>query len=62
MIEIRRIDHVALRVANLDEAEHRCDRKRDQAEDSVLQALEAAPGFRPAQKLLLELSTTALKK
>ena len=23
MIEIRRIDHVALRVANLDEAEHR---------------------------------------
>ncbi|HXB74830.1 MAG TPA: tetratricopeptide repeat protein [Candidatus Acidoferrales bacterium] len=33
----------------------------DQANEEVLAALEAAPGFRPAQKLLLELSTTAEK-
>jgi cellulose synthase operon protein C len=29
--------------------------KRDKAEESVLAALETAPGYRPAQKLLLEL-------
>lgn len=29
--------------------------ERSKAEDSVLQALEAAPGYRPAQKLLLEI-------
>ncbi|HEV2136106.1 MAG TPA: hypothetical protein VGR47_17845 [Terracidiphilus sp.] len=29
--------------------------KKDKAEDSVLAALEIAPGFRPAQKLLLQL-------
>jgi cellulose synthase operon protein C len=29
--------------------------QRDKAEDSVLAALEAAPGYRPAQKLLLEI-------
>jgi tetratricopeptide (TPR) repeat protein len=29
----------------------------DQARDEVLSALEAAPGFKPAQKLLLELTT-----
>jgi tetratricopeptide (TPR) repeat protein len=29
--------------------------QRDKAEDSVLGALETAPGYRPAQKLLLEL-------
>jgi cellulose synthase operon protein C len=29
--------------------------QRDKAEESVLAALEAAPGYRPAQKLLLEL-------
>ena len=28
----------------------------DKAEDHILEALEAAPGFRPAQKLLLELN------
>jgi len=28
----------------------------------LLAALETAPGFRPAQKLLLELSTTADRK
>jgi len=28
----------------------------DQATDELLSALEAAPGFKPAQKLLLELS------
>jgi hypothetical protein len=28
----------------------------DDAKDQVLQALEAAPGYRPAQKLLLELN------
>ena len=30
-------------------------RQLDKAEDQVLAALEAAPGYRPAQKLLLEL-------
>jgi tetratricopeptide (TPR) repeat protein len=30
----------------------------EQAKEELLAALEAAPGFRPAQKLLLELSTT----
>jgi len=29
--------------------------QRDQASEHVLASLEAAPGFRPAQKLLLEL-------
>ena len=29
--------------------------QRDKAEDNVLQALEAAPDYRPAQKLLLQL-------
>ena len=33
--------------------------RMDDAKDSVLQALEAAPGFRPAQKLLLELNRGA---
>jgi hypothetical protein len=28
----------------------------DQARDEVLLALEAAPGFKPAQKLLLEIA------
>ena len=32
-----------------------------QAQEELLTALEAAPGFRPAQKLFLELSTTAAK-
>jgi lipopolysaccharide biosynthesis regulator YciM len=32
--------------------------QKDKAEDSVLAALEAAPGYRPAQKLLLELQQT----
>jgi cellulose synthase operon protein C len=31
---------------------------RDKAEESVLQALETAPGYRPAQKLLLQLEDT----
>jgi hypothetical protein len=35
--------------------------QKDKAEDSVLAALEAAPGFRPAQKLLLELQQTPTK-
>ena len=30
--------------------------QNDQARDNVILALEAAPSFRPAQKLLLELS------
>jgi cellulose synthase operon protein C len=34
---------------------YRAARKNEQAKDEVLQALEAAPGFRPAQRLLLEL-------
>jgi cellulose synthase operon protein C len=32
--------------------------EKDKAQDSVLAALEAAPGYRPAQKLLLELQQT----
>jgi len=35
--------------------------QRDKAEDSVLGALESAPGYRPAQKLLLELQNTPVK-
>jgi hypothetical protein len=31
-------------------------KKTDQARDEVLSALEVAPGFKPAQKLLLELN------
>lgn len=33
--------------------------QRDKAQDSVLAALETAPGYRPAQKLLLELEAPA---
>ena len=35
---------------------YRQDNQLDQARDELLAALEAAPGFRPAQKMLLELS------
>jgi cellulose synthase operon protein C len=35
--------------------------QKDKAEDSVLAALEVAPGYRPAQKLLLELQQTPSK-
>jgi Flp pilus assembly protein TadD len=35
--------------------------QKDKAQDSVLAALEAAPGYRPAQKLLLELQQTPAK-
>jgi Flp pilus assembly protein TadD len=35
--------------------------QRDKAEASVLAALETAPGYRPAQKLLLELQRSAAK-
>ena len=35
--------------------------ERGKAEDSVLAALETAPGYRPAQKLLLELQQTPAK-
>ncbi|MBV8730934.1 MAG: tetratricopeptide repeat protein [Acidobacteriia bacterium] len=35
--------------------------QRDQAKEEVLSALETAPGFRPAQKLLIELSSTESK-
>jgi len=34
----------------------------DKANDECLNALEAAPGFRPAQKLLLELSNSQTQK
>ncbi|MCU1237810.1 MAG: Tetratricopeptide 2 repeat protein [Candidatus Solibacter sp.] len=37
------------------------NKQTEQAKEELLAALEAAPGFRPAQKLLLELSTTAIK-
>jgi hypothetical protein len=33
----------------------------EQAKDELLAALETAPGYRPAQKLLLELTTTEAK-
>ena len=36
--------------------------RRAEAEDSLLQALEAAPGYRPAQRMLLELNRTSTKK
>ncbi len=35
--------------------------QREKAEESVLAALEAAPGYRPAQKLLLELNQQPVK-
>jgi cellulose synthase operon protein C len=35
--------------------------QKDKAEESVLLALEAAPGYRPAQKMLLELNQSAAK-
>ena len=35
--------------------------QKDKAQDSVLAALEAAPGYRPAQKLLLELNSSPAK-
>jgi tetratricopeptide (TPR) repeat protein len=35
--------------------------KKDKAEESVLAALEAAPGYRPAQKMLLELNQSPEK-
>ena len=38
---------------------YHADKQTEQAKEELLAALEAAPGFRPAQKLLLELSTTA---
>ncbi len=37
---------------------YHADKQIEQAKEELLAALEAAPGFRPAQKLLLELSTT----
>ena len=41
---------------------YHADKQDEQAKEELLAALEAAPGFRPAQKLLLELSTTADRK
>jgi tetratricopeptide (TPR) repeat protein len=38
---------------------YHADKQDEQAKEELLAALETAPGFRPAQKLLLELSTTA---
>jgi cellulose synthase operon protein C len=35
---------------------YRASHRPDEAKDQLLQSLEAAPGFRPAQKMLLELS------
>jgi tetratricopeptide (TPR) repeat protein len=44
--------------ANYDLARaYRLNRQTEQAKDALLAALEAAPGYRQAQKLLLELST-----
>jgi tetratricopeptide (TPR) repeat protein len=36
--------------------------QKDKAQESVLAALEAAPGYRPAQKMLLELNQTPEKR
>lgn len=46
---------------NLAEALHVAGQD-DQAKDEVLASLEAAPGFRPAQKMLLELSAKTTNK
>lgn len=35
--------------------------QKDKAEESVLAALEVAPGYRPAQKMLLELNQSPEK-
>jgi tetratricopeptide (TPR) repeat protein len=35
--------------------------QKDKAQESVLAALEAAPGYRPAQKMLLELNQSPQK-
>jgi tetratricopeptide (TPR) repeat protein len=35
--------------------------QKDKAEESVLAALEAVPGYRPAQKMLLELNQSSQK-
>jgi hypothetical protein len=40
----------------------RASSKEDEAKDELLLALETAPGFRPAQKMLLELSKEEIKK
>ena len=40
---------------------YQANKQIEQAKEELLAALEVAPGFRPAQKLLLELSTTAIK-
>jgi len=37
-------------------------RKTDPAEDHIIQALEAAPGYRPAQKMLLEITASKKEK
>ena len=37
---------------------YHADKQDEQAQEELLAALETAPGFRPAQKLLLELTTT----
>jgi tetratricopeptide (TPR) repeat protein len=41
---------------------YHANKQTELAQEELLAALEAAPGFRPAQKLLLELSTTEVKK
>jgi tetratricopeptide (TPR) repeat protein len=38
------------------------DRQQDKAEEHLLESLEAAPGFRPAQKMLLELNAQKKEK
>jgi tetratricopeptide (TPR) repeat protein len=40
---------------------YHADKQDEQAKEELLASLEAAPGFRPAQRLLLELSGTAAK-
>jgi tetratricopeptide (TPR) repeat protein len=67
---IREFQAVLAHVPVIDPAQSHYDLARaynanhqpDQAKEELVAALEAAPGFRPAQKLLLELSTTAERK
>ena len=40
---------------------YQLNHESEQAKDELLAALETAPGYRPAQKLLLELTTTEAK-
>ena len=54
LVAMKPLDQAASRYA-LARA-YRLAKRPDEAKEQVLMSLEAAPGYRPAQKLLLELS------